>query len=672
MTSLLKELKIIIGIPRQEFVAACIVLGLVVMAWTLDSFLNPNIMSSDLNSVAAVVAKDIDPTLFPRDNRLAHPELYEFYTPLYRWVVARLWLITGALETSLLWLASFVVSLYLVAMFILLRYVINNGWIALGLTVASAHYRVAMSDGVWGAGGSSEMSARTLFLPAALFLMLLYLHTLDKPNWRKGLIFGLLFGLASNMHPISGFHLLAVLSVLIILVHGNHYKGWQTLLAMGLGTVIGIWPFTTHYFANAHKSISDNVAFDEFSQIVIWYRDMPFRPDTFEWPLFDLRLTRPALDVLVWFYFGLVILSFLFYIWGQHHRPGLIRWVWLIAGLITVAYAYMIALFHMTFLFAVVAFYIIYRFRQGEYSKLDGRLITLTGLVVLYSFVGYYILTLIWQTFEVWSLTSLLIQYARAARFIYLPIYLLTGLGGVALLEVLKNKLHFVSRYRNETALSVNIAIIFALGPAILFGAHRQMSTTLAAIAILILLSVTTFLVLTKVDWTPRNTFLAVGVAVLILFGPFAPFLTDYLSVPVRNLLSPNSWVVEPVARVDVELYDWVSQNTAQDTLFYGCLDHKTLTYFRRVAQRSLTHNWKDFGPAIHNGAALVPAYNKFRSFQRACRDFNDLIGSLHHSGADYLFISRDAAGEFLHEACFVNERYVVFAANQNSCLTVE
>ena len=71
---------------------------------------------------------------------------------------------------------------------------------------------------------------------------------------------------------------------------------------------------------------------------------------------------------------------------------------------------------------------------------MTGQLIVLTGLVVLYAFVGYYFLTLFWQTFEIWALTSLLIEYARAARFIYLPIYLLAGLAGATWLKMLPDR----------------------------------------------------------------------------------------------------------------------------------------------------------------------------------------------------------------------------------------
>lgn len=669
MISFSKDLKMTLDIPRQEWVAACIVFGLIVIAWTLDSFLYPAIGSSDLNLIATMVTKDLDLTLYPRDNIFANVELYDFYTPLYRWLVAQLWLVSGTFESALVWLVPPVLSLYLAGTFILLRSITKNGWIALGLTVASAHYHSTMGGGQWGVGGSSDMQSRVLFMSILPFLTLMYLNLLKEPNWRKGLLFGLIYGLVTNLHPVSGFHLLILLMTLLILVHSRHCRGWQSLVVVGVTSAIGAWPVAWNFFGNSGKPVADNVPFELFRKIVAERRQMPFSPDTFEWPLFDLRLTRPALDILVWVYLGLSIVFFLYYIWDKRRRLDLIKWAWLVGGLITVAYAYMVALFHMTFLFAVVAFYIIYRFKQDKYSRLDGWLITLTGLVVLYSFVGYYLLMYIWQTFEVWSLTSLLVEYVRSARFIYLPIYLLAGLGGVALVEALKNNLPFISKHHNETALSITVAIVFALAPAILVGSHRQLSTTLVAIAIVILLFVAVFLLLTKVNWTPVKIVLATGIVVLILSGPSASFLAEYFPVPIRNLLSPNSWAVALVSQVDAELYDWVAQNTPRDSLIYTCFDHTSVTYFRRVSQRSITHNWKDIGLAIHKRGGLISAYDKFRTLQDACSDFDQLIVTLRHSGADYFFTYKETAGEFLYEACFTNEKYAVFAVNQNSCL---
>ncbi|HEX9924079.1 MAG TPA: hypothetical protein VGD99_15595, partial [Anaerolineae bacterium] len=99
-----------------ETIIPWFVLGVVVLAWTLESVLNPVIESTDLSIVGTMVAKDMDATLYPRDNLFANEELYRFYTPLYRQLIMQLWQIGGSFEAALAWLVPIVLSLYLAGM----------------------------------------------------------------------------------------------------------------------------------------------------------------------------------------------------------------------------------------------------------------------------------------------------------------------------------------------------------------------------------------------------------------------------------------------------------------------------------------------------------------------------------------------------------------------------
>ena len=690
-----KKLSLAVKLPRQEIVAACMILGLVIIAWTLYSVLNPGIDSTDRTVVATAVLKDRDPTLFARDTLFANDEIYRYYTPLYRWIVGQVWQIGGTFEAGFIWLLPLVMGSYLAGMFILLQRVTGNSWIALGLTVASAHYHNVMGASGWGVGSSATLGARTLFMPAAPFLTLLMLQILEKPGWRTGAIFGLLLGLATNLHPISGFHLLTISSAFLLLLHGHTYRGWQALIATGLAAVIGAWPVGWHFLRNAGKPIGKEVTFEVFSKIVTELYSMPFSPSAFKWPLFNLELTRPALDILVWFYFVLAIFFLGVYLWGRQqslssaNQPGWVRWSWLAGGLIAVAYAHMIALFETTFIFIVVGLYIIYRFwrrvstnpgamhfqsfdyapdRSASHLKfgadqLDDWLITLMGLVVLYAFVGYYLFTFIWQRFELWALTSFLTEYARSAALIYLPIYLLAGLAGSAWVKELVG-----AGFGSETDISVAMAVVFGLAPSAVMNFAESLPLTLLAIGLLLCLGGVVFVIKRSLR-SPWSAYLSVGVLTLLLFGPPASFLTDYFPVPVTNLLSLSSLAPQPIYDpIDAELYDWVRPNTPRDSLFYGCFGPITLTHFRFRAQRSISHNWKDLTFNVHNRATLVPAYERFRKLEAGCETFDSVISTANSLNADYILISSQDAANFLPAACFVNEKYAVFTLNPNGC----
>ncbi len=591
------------------------VISLVVIAWTLDSLLKPAIASTDLNNMATMVAKDLNPGLYTRDNLFSQTELFKLYTPLYRWILAQAWQMGGTFEKGLTLLVPLLLGNYLAGMFVLLRRVTQNGWVALVLTVLSAHYHpVTMGAEVWGMGGISEMMSRALFMPIIPWVMFLFLNLLDKPDWQRGAGVGLLLGVSANLHPVSALHLLIALASWLILRHGKSWRGWQTCLVFMATTILGALPITFIFFGNSGQVVDTTVTFADFSRIVAERYAMPFFPLVVAWPLFDLQLTRPTLDGLVWFYLVLAGLFVVARFAGAERRwPGALRWGWLIGGLITVAYAYMLALFNTSFIFGLVFIYVLYRFWRWPGAPLDSWLMVLVGVVVFYTFVGYYLLTWLWQQFELWSLTSLLVEYARFARFIYLPIYLLAGLALTAWLEELNHRF----------ALSVRL----------------------------------------KPFWVALGF---ISLTLLVLFGPFAPLFAGLLPLPTRNLLQPENWVAQPVSNpVDAELYAWVQQRTPTDALFYGCFGPETMTYFRRKAQRSISHNWKDLTFAVHNRAILLIAYQRFRELEAACQNFQSAVTAAHTINADYILASRADAADFLNQACFVNEKYAVFALKQ-------
>jgi hypothetical protein len=119
---------------------------------------------------------------------------------------------------------------------------------------------------------------------------------------------------------------------------------------------------------------------------------------------------------------------------------------------------------------------------------------------------------------------------------------------------------------------------------------------------------------------------------------------------------------------VDTALYRWVQQNSARDALFYGCFGPETMTYFRRKAERSITHNWKDLTFAIHHRATAIQAFDRFRELEAACENLDRLLATAQASGADYLLVGSQEAQSYISAACFVNERYTVFALGANHC----
>ncbi len=655
-------------LTRREIIIVCIGLGLVVAAWTAASIAHPVVDSTDLNMSATIVSKDMNPALYPRDNLLANEALYSFYTPFYRLLLRWMWQLGGSFEAGLVILVPLVLVLYLAGMFMLLWRVTGHSWLALALTVASAHYHDTMGAGVWGVGGLAEMMPRTLFMVAIPPLAWLFLRLLAKPTWWQGAILGLGIGVVANLHPVSGLHLLVIFLAGLVVVHINRLQGWLTALAAGVAAPLGAWPVTWNYVANTGQAPGPGLDFETFSRIVSERYSLLFFPSTYRWPLLGLELARPLLDGLVWLYLGLALVGLAWYVGARSRWPGLVRRGWLVGGLVTVAYAYMMVLFDSTFLFLVVAGYVIYLFRRGQYPALDGWLLTLAGLVVLYAFVGYYWLTLLWQNFELWGATALLIEYARAGRFVYLPIYLLAGRAGVALGRELARRERVRAFFGGPGPIFAAVALAWGLLPGVVDYFSASLPPALLGLVVGGLLAAGAAAGFGRLP-DPWRAYLPPALLALALFGPPAAWLEGVAPVPTRNLLRPANWQAgSPSRPVDAELYRWVQQNTPQEALFYGCFGSVTMTHFRRKAERSISHNWKDLAYNVHTRATLLPAYDRFRELEAACRSFQGVVEAAHTLQADYILISRQDAATYLPEACFVNERYAVFALEPGGC----
>jgi len=690
----------LIPLSRPEYLTVIFILIFSVTIWTFYSVLHPRIDSTDRNVVGAGILKDIDPTALPRDTLFATTEIYGYYTPAYRAIVATAWQFAGSFEQGYIWLLPFVMTGYLLGMAALLWYVTRNIPLTLGLTIAAAHYHNVMGASGWGVGSSATLGARVFFMPAAPFLFIILLRLVNKlplllgegrgevsnrlplligegrgevSNQLPLLIgegrgevaaFGLFLGLATNLHPISGFHLLMLTGLFLLI--WQRQRAILPLIIITLTTMLTAAPFIWHF--SQHRAVATSLSspliqggergvdFARFSQIVTELYGLPFSPERFTWPLFQLDLTRPTLDYLVWFYLAtVIILPFVAYRW-----PRLTPHVWLISSLITLAYVYLITLFETPALILFVSLYAVYRFHRRNATQLDQWLLSFMGLVVLYAFVGYYFFTYLWQTFALIGLTSFLTEFARAAALVYLPLYALSGLAGLACAKELTAYFNLPQR----SQVDLNLALLFALAPSLM----AQWSNNVFQFVIysIILLALwLAWLWLTRHLALYKLTTLFAILTLLLLFNPLTARLSDYLPLPPISTLQPEP--LYPPA--EAELYTWTQQNTAHDSLFYGCFGPVTLTQFRLRTARSLSHNWKDMTFYLHSRAGLVTAYNRFRQLEAACHDFDSLIAAAHTVQADYLLVSSDKITPQLPPPCFHNDKYAIFALKSNGCL---
>ena len=596
-------------------------------------------------------------------------QFYQFYTPAYRWLLARFWQVMGTFEKGLVALTPLVLTIFVIGMFLLLYHVCRNVWLALSLTTAAASYQLSMGQEIWGVAGSSHLLARTLFTAVMPYLVLLLFSSLKKPTLAKGIILGLAAGLATNLHPTSGLHMVMLLGAMLFFVSWSATKAqprpaakgesasfvasawrlrgryWLTMAGLVLGVIIGAWPVATNFASNTERSSPTGFTFEAFNRVLSLYYEIPFDPAEVEWPLLGLTLSRPVLDGLIWLYCGLTVLFLIGYFWGRHHWSGLVRWGWLICGLFVVWYAYLLTLFNLTLFFGLIAFYVIYRFKQNTITTLDWWLMGLSGLIIFGAFVGYYFLTLAWQRYELWSFTALFTQQLRMARFIYLPVYLLTALAGQALIEVMgkwltkrDNTVDLSHVSPASFMLSAPIALLLLLIPPKF--SHSVGNDLWDFVVLLLCLGVTALMILHLQEagvrfWHRWLIPVSIIGLIAVLFGPLAPLLAPYVTIPTINLLEAPAWASEPLWQDnDLELYQWTRENTEPDTLFFWCdFGPITTLNFRRQTERSITHNWKQLNVLTFNMSVFVPSMERYRRLEGGCQNIGTAGQYGHRAG---------------------------------------
>lgn len=633
---------------------------LAVITYTLASLQTPAIASGDLDNIQIMVNKDLHPELYPRDYVFSDDQFFRFYIPWYRSLVAYLRQLGGSFERGLIFLVPPLMATYVVGMTLLLKRV--SGWFAvgLGLALVSTTYRSTMGSEMWGVAVSNEMVARTIFTALAPWLLWLMLHWLAHPTIPLSLGLGLAVGLTANVHPTSGLFMAGFCGGLFGLTHWRTKAGWLNMGLFAIVTLLGALPIAGSVVGNTGAAVANTASFETFSQIVIERIKIPFRPHDFEFDLLDVTIARPVLDYLVWIYvalsLGLLGLYLGRYLWLRERS----RYVWLGGGLLVWAYAWLTALFNEPFFFMVVGGYIIYRFYRPTFEALDWWSLGFLALTVLYSFVGYYLLAWVWQRFEVWSLTTLLIEQSRAARYVYVPLFMLTGRAAAAWIPEFQYRLNLNSPVPVAVASGLLLAMGGGLSKHLFETVPGVLISLLGAVGFVALIALGLSYGAKRLRYGQQVGFILLGLA-LIYFTPLGVYFADYSPLPVAVYGGDYEPDDDEHLESILAISDWVKNETSLQALFFPCgLNDKLHMRFRAEGERSITHSWKDLGLATYNRAALVDFYNRYQHLSNSCNSPETLVAAANEVGADYVIGFNGWPNGM--QVCFSHKKYAVYA----------
>lgn len=651
-------------------------------------------LSGDQVHIGVMVLKQSRPELFARDYAFKDMSLFRFYTPSWRWLTKQIMSVTGDYAISLLVLMPVVMLVYLIGMFVLAYFMTGNILASILVALVSSRLWRGFPADAWGTD-LTLITPRALFCMLAPWLFVLMFHWLeDSHRWKLPLL-AFLGGLGANLHPVSGMIFTQLLLSMILLTQGINRKALTNLLLSALAAVAGAMPVSLNFVRHTGEGLG-TIPFEVFRRVMEPFHTVfPFRPAMF----FGYPLNAHGQEVMVWVYLGGMLL------WGGGYllyRRGRVqalspKVLYGILFVLQAPVAYLLTGFKATALVVVTVFYWAYRILRSEPDRLDRWLLYLMGLIYCYCFVASYVLGYIWKHFELWSLTSLMAEQPRSARFIYLPLFLYAArfmqiavrLGWKGYFLIVAAACLTAGASPQDLFWSVGVGLLVLGWPETkVLRDHQWAESILETAALGVTLK--TVLALAGVEgsgwlalyaavaygvpalgirYPARRWHLLIGTSSLVLacvaFGGTGVYRFPILS-PVRSLaLTPSRlWTqISPnhlkqgsyERRDDFELYDWVRSHTDIDSLFY----HNSLE-FRFRAQRSITHCMRDSGTAYYQGAPMLEFSNRYREFERARQEVSSLLAQAEEYEVDYIVATSSQAQPILPIA-FSNSTYTVY-----------
>ena len=601
----------------------------VIMAvgWTAYSYYLPYQMGHDQICLGTMIAKDLDPQLYPRDYAFRDNSLYRNYIPFFRQLIRGLMRLTGSFENALLALVPLVVLTYALGLALLLMKISGSLWAALLLTFLSMPYRPAPGGEIWGVGGMEYILARTLATALVPYLFILFFSLLKRPNLGKGVALGGLTGLLAFLHPPTALFTGEIFVLLLVWAGFQNPRQWLILGALMLFYgLAAFYPLTVMEQSGA--GVGPPVNFREFSQVVSTILKVPTDWGGFLWGIPARR---------VWLLLGATLILGLNYLLRPaSQRPRALLTVWLWGGLVVLYLGWRIAGkgAGLSWFYFLAALYLLLRYRRQDPQPLDWWLLGMGFVVLVISLFPSYVFTLLWLRLEFLPLTTLVVEHYRAVRLLHLFIFLLSARVAVYLVgeisEYLKtSKTAVMAEYTLVGLSTLNKGLFWiVLGGVILYEALRQVCRS------------------RRLALAGALTVGVVGLGGLMLTQPSLKGFWPGLRQPGPALRLPGD------LNVDAALYAWARSHTPKDALFFT-----NSAAFRYQAQRSITHsqadliNYRDrrFVDFFHHYQNLEEVYGSPQALARLA------------SGVDFIVVEKTRRVRLRFPVVFENHKYLVY-----------
>lgn len=439
----------------KPMLTAWLLLLLPVVALQLWLRISAPLSNTDTPRVMAMVAQDMDPSLYSRDLWMS-PRTHVGYLPAYR-LTLRFFSPPESVWVGMMRLFPLVLLLALIALWMVMREAGAGFWLTAALTLAASVVRDSGGGEYWGMTYQEEPLARYLYFGPALLALLPLARTWPKFDGRLALFTLAVLGALANLHPPSGLGLFLIVATLLLMCDAPLRRklavvAGGSLLALALVMPTAISSLQLMKGADAAKTA---VTFADFAEQIVAEQS-----EVFPWaftPLPGMRFMagRNWLWPVLAAYLALLAV---WLVWAFRGGPER-RWsrrAWTLLLLLHLPVAFILTRCRAIDLCLVLFVTALCARREEKVSRLEWFAAAFLAALVALCWAGSAALRLAWEYGELRPLTYLMVNFSRFSRFVYLPLWLLAGI--------------WAHRHaRRETALP--LVVLFT---AFFFPWHRQ------------------------------------------------------------------------------------------------------------------------------------------------------------------------------------------------------
>lgn len=651
-------------------IVAALFAAIITYSSYLTAISQATIDNSDQANIGIMALRLSDDTVYQRDYLFRETDLFQFYTPLFLNLVQLLTDLTGTYDLALTVMVPVVLFIYLVGMFLFLYQITQNSLVSSLVSLISSTHKGSIAATFWGVAGIGTIMPRTLFLMLVPWLLLLWFRWLEDSRCWKTPFVAFLVGLAANLHPVSGFVLLQILLLMLLLTYGISRASFVRFILSSAAALVGVWPTLTNFLRHSTPAATGQPTAVSFAT---FYEVLHIRLFTL-FPIKDLHffghfLTPAEQTAVIWIYLALMLLIGLATFLSRRNliRPLPGRTLFAVLFAVQLPLAYLLIYFSQPALITFAALYLLFAVSNGP-DKSDWQLLAWMILVIGLGYVASYFLDILWKQLEVWSLTSLMGEQMRVSRFIFLPLYaylarfltvldksLAAGWARTGLIITLGLLVILPDVQMALVAAAFCLMLLMQLRYPEVMQSLPWLGLVLETVTLMLALNVlfsilgigkwpvfllgglyllARFLFWQRQEQVSRRTAILLITAALLMTGLGLFTAVDDINAAPAQIQTTLAPTLTPEAKDALALYTWARQETDHNSLFYfNSLD------FRFRAERSITHSWKDLGIAYYSRSLILPFYTRYFAFEEAHEDPAALFSQATLHEVDYIVI---------------------------------